>query len=236
MRIGHIITPWPPAQIRKVYEKLPRNGTVLDVGCVGFKQVDIGRSLGMASLQHFGVDYCKPEGALPEGFVFKQADLSCEKLPFAEDTFDLVVASHIIEHVSKPVEFFGDCLRVCKPGGCLYLEAPSERSLWLPGMPFNHELFHSLSFFDDPTHCSRPWSPQALYRLTKYYSCEPVKTDYLISWVHRLLAPVSIPFAFITRHRLFMWCVWQTVGWASYLVARKPTHIKGQPPFRYYVP
>jgi SAM-dependent methyltransferase len=236
MKIGHIITPWPPPQIRKVYEKIPTTGKVLDIGCFGFKQVEIAHSLGLRHLQHFGVDYCSPEGPLPEGFTFAQADLNSEPLPFSEDTFDLVIASHIIEHVSKPVEFFGDCVRVCKPGGLLYFEAPSERSLWLPGMPFNHHLFHSLSFFDDPTHCSRPWTPQAFYRLAKYYSCEPIKADYLFSWLHRMLAPVTIPIALLTRHRLFMWCVWQTVGWASYLVARKSSQIQGRPTFRYYLP
>ena len=236
MSIGHLITPWPPRHIREVYRQIPQDAKVLDIGCIGFKQIEIARSLGLDRLQHFGVDYCDPEGPLPERFTFKRADLNSDKLPFEDDTFDLVIASHIIEHIAKPVEFFGDCVRVCKPGGRLYFEAPSERSLWLPGMPFNHHLFHSLSFFDDPTHCSRPWTPQAFYRLAKYYSCEPIKADYLFSWVHRMLAPVTIPIALITRHRLLMWCVWQTVGWASYLVARKSSQLRGKTTFRYYLP
>ena len=235
MKIGHLITPWPPSQIRSAYEKTKAGGKVLDIGCIGFKQVKIAEALQL-KLQHFGVDYCEPEEPLPSGFVFRRADLNQDKLPFDDDTFDLVVASHIIEHVSKPVDFFGDCVRVCKPGGLLYFEAPSERSLLLPGMPFNHSRFQSLSFYDDPTHCSRPWSPQSFYRLTKYYSCDVVRTDYIYSWMHRLLAPVTIPLAFVTRHKLFMWCVWATIGWASYLIAQKPLDVKGQPAFRYYLP
>jgi SAM-dependent methyltransferase len=236
MSIGHLITSWPPSEISAAYKQVPKTGRVLDVGCVGFKQVKFGQALEMKELQHFGVDYCSPEGAIPEGFTFKRADLNREKLPFADDMFDLVVASHVIEHLSNPVAFFGDCVRVCKPGGLLYFEAPSERSTWLTGMPFNHHLFHSLSFYDDPTHCSRPWSPQSFYRLAKYYSCEPLQTDYIFSWVHRLLSPITIPITFLLRHRLFMWCVWATIGWASYLIARKPTTIKGQPEFKYYLP
>jgi len=208
----------------------------LDIGCLGFRQVQVAQALGLPHLQHFGVDYCEPEDPLPAGFTFKRADLNSQRLPFEDDTFDLVVASHIIEHVSKPVEFFGDCVRVCKPGGLLYFEAPSERSLWLPGMPFRHHRFQSLSFYDDPTHCSRPWTPQAFYRLAKYYSCEPIRTDYLFSWFHRLLSPATLLLGLITRHRLFECCVWQTVGWASYLIAQKPTQVRGQPAFRYYLP
>jgi hypothetical protein len=63
-----------------------------------------------------------------------------------------------------------------------------------------------------------------------------VRTDYLFSWAHRLLAPATLPFCLIFRHRLLSWCVWQTVGWASYLIARKPAQVRGQPAFRYYLP
>ena len=52
----------------------------------------------------------------------------------------------------------------------------------------------------------------------------------------RLLSPATIPLGFIFKHRLFMWCVWQTIGWASYLVAKKPDNVKGEPAFRYYLP
>lgn len=236
MKIGHLITPWPPRQLKQAYELIPPDGSVLDVGCIGFRQVLTARALGLDRLKHAGIDYCAPEQALPNGFAFKRCDLNQDKIPFSDDSFDLVVASHIIEHVARPIDFFADCLRVCKPGGILYVEAPSERSLWLPGMPFNHHLFHSLSFYDDPTHCSRPWSPQSLYRLSKYYSCEPIRTDYIYSWIHRLLAPITIPFAWLTRHELFMWCIWASVGWASYLIARKPENVRGLPAFKYYLP
>jgi len=236
MRIGQIITPWPPKPLRQAYEQIPADGRVLDIGCLGFRQVEAAQLLGLRELKHYGVDYCEPQSALPKGFVFKRADLNRDILPFDDDSFDLVVASHIIEHVTEPIEFFGECVRVCKPGGLIYFEAPSERSLLLPGMPFNHELFHSLSFFDDPTHCSRPWTPQSFYRLAKYYSCEPLKADYSFSWIHRLIFPITLPVALLTKHRLLMWCVWQAVGWASYLVMRKPDHIKGKPVFNYYVP
>ena len=96
-----MITPWPPRQISGVYRQVPESGKVLDIGCIGFKQVGIAQSLGLDHLQHFGVDYCDPEGPLPERFTFKRADLNAEKLPFDDDTFDLVVASHIIEQRLK---------------------------------------------------------------------------------------------------------------------------------------
>lgn len=222
--------------LNECYLSLPSNGRVLDVGSLGFNQHTLGERLRPNELQYFGIDYCQPEH-IPTGVIFKKADLNQDPIPFADDTFDLVVAKHIIEHLKDPVKFFGECLRVCKPGGLLYLEAPSERSLALSGMPFQHHLFYSLSFFDDPTHMSRPWSPQALFRLTKLYSCNPLNVRYMTSWKHRLAFPFTYVLAHLTKNgKLLEKSVWNTIGWASSLVAEKPTTLKGHPPFNYYVP
>jgi SAM-dependent methyltransferase len=194
------------------------------------------RRLGLLRLKHFGIDYCDPD-KIPEGFVFKKVDLNHQPIPFDDDQFDLVVASHVIEHLGKPLEFFAECARVCKPGGLMYFEAPSERSLLLPGMPFEHDKFFSTSFFDDPTHASRPWTPQSFYRLAKYYSCEPLRVGYRTSWKYRLLFPVICLYALATRSGKWLEaCCWYAIGWASFMVVRKPSEQHGKPAFRYYIP
>ena len=226
---------WPSPSLIHAYSLTPPKGTVLDVGCIDFLQHRIANHLGLTGLKHAGVDWGELKD-MPEGYLFKRADLNKELLPFDDDMFDLVVVSHVIEHLQNPVEFFGHCVRVCKPGGLLYFEAPSERSLWMPGNPYNHDDFYTLSFFDDPTHCLRVWTPQSFHRLARYYSCEVVKTGRLYSWIHRLLAPATIPFCLLTKHTLLETCVWQTIGWASFLIARKPADKRGAMPFNYYVP
>ena len=220
-----------------IYKKLPAGAKVFDVGCWGFGQYKISQSLGLNNLQHYGVDYSTPEEKIPDDYVFKTADLNKETIPFEDDQFDLVIGSHIIEHLNDPLRFYSECIRVCKPGGILYLETPSERSLLLPGFPFQRDKFYSLSYYDDPTHTMRPWTPQSLYRLTKYFSCDPIKTGHLKSWKMRLLFPILIPFALVRRKGwLLEKCVWGVVGWASYLVASKPLDKKGALPFHYYIP
>ena len=226
---------YPSESLLQAYRMVPAKGSVLDLGCWGFQQVRIANHLGLTQLKHFGVDWGDPE-SIPEGVVYKKADLNKDKVPFPDDTFDFVIASHIIEHLEDQLAFFGECVRVCKPGGIIYVEAPSERSMWLPGNPFNHDQFYSLSFFDDPTHFRRPWTPQALYRLTLYYSCVPLKTGHLFSWIHRILFPATLLFCLITKNRQLETCVWQAVGWAAYLIARKPDNIRGVPQFRYFIP
>jgi SAM-dependent methyltransferase len=222
MNIHWRLRSWPSPALIEAYKMIPENAAVLDIGCIGYHQFHIANHLGLTATRHFGVDWGDAPD-LPRGFTFE------------DDMFDFVVVSHTIEHLDNPVEFFSDCVRVCKPGGLLYLEAPSERSVWMPSNQSNPDFFYSLSFFDDPTH-KRPWPPQAFHRLAKLNSCEPLHTGRLFSWIHRLVAPLSIPFCWITGHKLLEACVWQTVGWASFMIAGKPSNIKGRPPFNYYVP
>lgn len=226
------------AILRSCYATVSEQGTVLDVGCWGFRQAGIAAAIGKNGLRHSGVDYSEPEVLPPPGYDFRRADLNREAIPFGDDAFDLVVASHVLEHVVNPVELFGELARVCRPGGTLYIEAPSERSLWLPSMPFDREKFFSLSYFDDPTHIHRPWTPQALFRLARYYGLEPDKVGHLHgTLLKRLLFPFDLIMALLAKDgRLLESCCWGFVGWACYLVARKPCDMIGKPSFHYYIP
>jgi len=225
-----------PHPLDDLLRRIDPEGTILDVGCLNFAQVRRANQLGLTKFKHFGVDYSE-SADVPPGFQFAKVDLNQERLPFDDDKFDLVIASHVIEHLALPIPFFADCVRICKPGGLLYFEAPSERSLLLPGMPFDREKFFSISFFDDPTHMYRPWTPQAFYRLTRYFSCEPLKVGHLTSWKHRLAFPIILAYALVTKNGKWLeQCVWGAVGWSSYLMVRKPIDLLGQPSFKYYIP
>ena len=225
------------AALAKCFQTCPGDGSVLDVGCLGFKQMQGAHSLGLHGLRHHGVDFSEPEDGVPDGFDFRQCDLDQDGIPFDDDSFDLVIASHVIEHLHDPVGFFGECMRVCRPGGMLYLEAPSDRSALVPSFPFLMKRHLIMSFYDDPTHVSRPWTPQALHRMTAYYDCELIDTHYIVSWMRRLLLPAFFVYALIAgRDEDLVEWVWLAVGWACYVVSRKPTRIRGRPPFSYYIP
>lgn len=51
------------------------------------------------------------------------ADIT-KPLPFSEHTFDVVMLSHTLEHISEPYELLRECRRVLKPGGLLILAVP----------------------------------------------------------------------------------------------------------------
>jgi SAM-dependent methyltransferase len=64
-------------------------------------------------------------------------DLNCFPYPFTDDSFDLVICLHVLEHVDRLVEAVGEIHRALKPGGILFVEVP---------------YFSSVHFFTDPTH------------------------------------------------------------------------------------
>ena len=49
--------------------------------------------------------------------------LSGQQLPFGEDEFDFIIASHVIEHVEDPKLFINELQRVSKKG---YIELPTK--------------------------------------------------------------------------------------------------------------
>ena len=65
-------------------------------------------------------------------------NLGVDDLPFADNTFDEVMASHILEHIGDGyISLIKELYRVCKPNAILEIFVPHHRSDW---------------FHDDPTH------------------------------------------------------------------------------------
>lgn len=52
---------------------------------------------------------------------------SAAQLPFADQSFDLVTANMVVEHLPEPYEQFQEIARVLKPGGCFVFHTPNAR-------------------------------------------------------------------------------------------------------------
>ncbi len=55
---------------------------------------------------------------------FKIADLSCEKIPWQNDSFEIATAWCVLPHLENPHFFVREISRVLKPGGLLILSIP----------------------------------------------------------------------------------------------------------------
>ena len=48
-----------------------------------------------------------------------------EQIPFADEMFDLVICTQMLEYVSEPAAAIGEIYRVLRPGGWVFLSVPS---------------------------------------------------------------------------------------------------------------
>jgi SAM-dependent methyltransferase len=157
----------------------PRGGTVLDVGCHGWAMVALAAELGRTDLQHIGADMTEhPPPDCPPGSAF--LSMPADGAVFSDPVADLTVSRHSLEHSSRPVALFGAMLGATKPGGLLYVEAPSELSCARSSAtdPRDHSF---RCFWDDPTHV-RPWPPAALYRLAIGFGATPLQCGRMSRW------------------------------------------------------
>ena len=59
------------------------------------------------------------------GYTFgAYPDVDIHRLPFADESFDLVVHSDTLEHVTNPVHALSECRRVLKTGGAICFTVP----------------------------------------------------------------------------------------------------------------
>jgi SAM-dependent methyltransferase len=69
-------------------------------------------------------DIAPEQMLVPEVQVLK-SNLNCDPLPFADESFDLVTCSEVIEHVENPHALVREFRRVLRPGGRAILTTPN---------------------------------------------------------------------------------------------------------------
>ncbi len=113
-----------------------RGKQVLEVGCGA--GVDLIRFAGGGALVT-GVDLAAAAIALAQA-NFSQQGLEGdfrvadgERLPFADDTFDLVYAHGVVQYTADPRRLVAECRRVLRPGGRAIFQVYNRVS-WLNGL------------------------------------------------------------------------------------------------------
>ncbi len=129
--------------------------TLLDVGCgPGTVTIDLARILAGGSV--VGVD-AAPQvldaarehatGAGVENVSFQEAN--AYELPFDDDSFDVVYAHQLLQHLSDPVAALREMKRVAKPGGLVAVrDADYFAMAWYPdsaGLEEWNELYHEVT-------------------------------------------------------------------------------------------
>lgn len=56
----------------------------------------------------------------------KQLDIISNKIPYEDNTFDMVFSDNVMEHIQNPDLVLSEVFRVLKPGGCFLYKTPNK--------------------------------------------------------------------------------------------------------------
>lgn len=111
--------------LRYLEENKPEIGSLLDVGCLNsalMKTLIGGLKIG----KYYGVDLLE-SGKIPDDFgkiEYQRCDIDKDD-PFPGRTFDVIVASEILEHIFAPDRIFSIASTRLNPGGILLVTTPN---------------------------------------------------------------------------------------------------------------
>jgi len=135
--------------------------------------------------------------------------------------FDSVFACHVLEHVPEWIPFFDNTLDVLKPGGTLYLEWPTTKSIRFPRLvEFQNAGINTstVNFHDDATHLHTADYADVMPYLVER-GLEPVimgtiENPFLGS---ELLAAGTLE----NDQELNTYGLWMALGFSQYIIAKK---------------
>ena len=145
--IKKVLCPTKLQAARKRFGKDPIK--VLDIGC-GNRSCEVARHW-LNIKEYVGVDreYWNGDKAGYEGIdriVFTDLEDNPTLAEIEEETFDLIILNHVIEHLRNGEALLNSLHRKLRPGGMIYVETPDIATLNYPS------AIGFMNFYDDPTH------------------------------------------------------------------------------------
>jgi len=120
----------------------------------GMKVLDIGSGEGFfkfffdaicpdIKIEWHGLEVWKERAALCRHLGYKITETTLENgdLPYPSETYDLVLASHVIEHIPNPSQIVSEMGRVLKENGVLIIGTPTKP----PGIALLDSWYHRIS-------------------------------------------------------------------------------------------
>lgn len=176
---------------------IKQNAKILDIGC--------GRGEFVNGFINCGLDgYATDNSEAIKKFYpkipFKKTNLENQKLPYKENTFDIVFSKSVIEHLYYPEKLVKEIYRVLKPGGKVITMCPDWK--------YNYKIY-----FEDYTHRTpfMETSLKDIFLIHDFNNVTVTKFRQLpIVWKFKFL----IIFSELTRY--FFPCILKKFKWVKF--------------------
>ena len=113
-------------------ESSPENARVLELGCghallwkENVERIPIGWNVTLSDLSPGMLDAAW-RNLVVTGRAFKFEEIDAESIPYEEQSFDTVIANHMLYHLLDRLKALAEIKRVLKPGGCLFATTVGE--------------------------------------------------------------------------------------------------------------
>jgi len=206
-----------PPRFRFFHRQLKnKKFSILDIGA-GSHSPTITKKY-FKNCEYHGVDignYNNSDGDMQAMDRYFEMDVT--KLKFDEipgNYYDVIMLSHIIEHLYNGDKVVEGLLPKLKKGGLIYIEYPGERSTHLPKMK------STLNFYDDVTHV-RVFSIPEIAGLLTNNGCQVLKSGTRRYWPYMLLMPMILVYKAIQKGQVQGGTFWDILGFAEYVYAKK---------------
>ena len=191
---------------------------ILDVGC--------GNHSPLKTKQYFkhciyhGVDKEKYnlddiDTKIMDNFFKIDLDKNLKKIALIKNNYyDIIIVSHVIEHLHNGIEVIKNLISKIKPGGLIYVEYPRMKTVHFPSMK------GTLNFYDDPTHVK-------LYTINEIKNILIKNKLHIIKYgvrrdkVRIVLSPILIFYTRLRYKSFLAYTFWDLLGFSEFIVAMK---------------
>ena len=209
-----------PFRFNYFYPKFKKQSlTILDVGC-GNQSPTVTKKYFPQCIYH-GVDRANynnndQDKSLMDAYF--ELDLETSALDELSDNFyDLIVLSHVIEHIDNGLDVVERLSKKLKSGGYIYIEYPSLKSLQLPTAQ------GTLHFCDDDTH-KRLYHMMDIANQLMANGCRIIVAKTRRSKIRILLSPIGFLFNifyFLLKRKIHSLLMWDICGFSEFIIAKK---------------